>query len=78
MGYVYRVFGVQPYDRHTALAFAVIGLLYGIVGQIELDLHPLAVILLKSVLITLVYGCLISLLKLSKTVNGWVSRITDR
>ena len=78
MGYVYRVFGVQPYDRHTALAFAVIGLLYGAVGQIELDLHPLVVILLKSVLITLIYGCLISLLKLSKTVNGWVSRFTDR
>ena len=43
-----------------------------------MNIHPFASMLIKSILITLIYGALIALLRLSDTVNGWVAKRTNR
>lgn len=70
MGYVYYYFGTQPFSRSTLIAFVLIGVLYACLSYIDIAIHPMWSILLKSVLITLVYGAAVTLLKLSPTLNG--------
>ena len=74
MAYVYRYFGVHPYSKNTLLAFVVIGLLFVAGNTLQLNIHPLASIILKSILITVIYGILIVVLRLSETVNGWLAK----
>tara|TARA_B100001093_G_scaffold320162_1_gene305459 strand:- start:3453 stop:4907 length:1455 start_codon:yes stop_codon:yes gene_type:complete len=74
MAYVYRYFGVQPYSKNTLLAFVVIGLLFAAGNTLQLNINPLASIILKSILITVIYGILIAVLRLSETVNGWLAK----
>jgi O-antigen/teichoic acid export membrane protein len=78
MAFVYRYFHVHPYNKNTLKAFVVIGLLFAASSMLELNIHPLASIVLKSTLITLVYGVLIAILRLSDTVNGWVAKWSNR
>jgi O-antigen/teichoic acid export membrane protein len=75
MAFVYRYFHVHPYNKNTLKAFVVIGLLFAASSMLELNIQPLASIVLKSTLITLVYGVLIAGLRLSDTVNGWVAKM---
>jgi O-antigen/teichoic acid export membrane protein len=78
MAFVYRYFGVYPYNKNTLKAFVVIGLLFAASSSLQINIHPLASILIKSILITLIYGALIAVLRLSDTVNGWVAKRTNR
>ena len=78
MAFVYRYFGVYPYNKNTLKAFVVIGLLFAASSSLQINIHPLASILIKSILITLIYGALIAVLRLSDTVNGWVAKRTKR
>jgi len=78
MAYVYRYFGVHPYSKNTLLAFVVIGLLFAAGSTLQLNIHPLASIILKSILITVVYGVLVAVLRLSETVNGWLAKSANR
>jgi O-antigen/teichoic acid export membrane protein len=74
MGYVYHYFGVQPYNRNTLYAFAIIGVLFWAMSFVVFSFSPIVSILLKSTLITLVYGILVIKLKLSSTLNGIVEK----
>ena len=78
MAFVYRYFGVYPYSISTLKAFVIIGLLFAASSTLQLNIHPLASIVLKSILITLVYGVLVAGLRLSDTVNGWVAKWSNR
>ena len=78
MVFVYRYFGVYPYSISTLKAFVIIGLLFAASSTLQLNIHPLASIVLKSILITLVYGVLVAGLRLSDTVNGWVAKWSNR
>lgn len=78
MAFVYRYFGVYPYSISTLKAFVIIGLLFAASSTLQLSIHPLASIVLKSILITLVYGVLVAGLRLSDTVNGWVAKWSNR
>jgi O-antigen/teichoic acid export membrane protein len=78
VAYVYRYFGVQPYDKNVFIAFVLIGLVFGATNLIDFKIHPIASIVLKSILITLVYGVLVTSLNLSETVHLWVKRIIRR
>jgi O-antigen/teichoic acid export membrane protein len=78
MAFVYRYFGVYPYSISTLKAFVIIGLLFAASSTLQLNIHPLASIVLKSILITLVYGVLVAGLRLSDTVNGWVTKWSNR
>jgi hypothetical protein len=78
MAFVYRYFGVYPYSISTLKAFVIIGLLFAASSTLHLNIHPLASIVLKSILITLVYGVLVAGLRLSDTVNGWVAKWSNR
>lgn len=69
MGYVYRFFNVQPYERNTLYAFVFIGIIYWGLGYLTLSIHPLLSIAVKSVLITLVYGLGVSFFRLSPTLH---------
>jgi len=78
MAFVYRYFGVYPYSISTLKAFVIIGLLFAASSTLQLNIHPLASIVLKSILITLIYGVLVAGLRLSDTVNGWVAKWSNR
>ena len=78
MAFVYRYFGVYPYSISTLKAFVIIGLLFAASSTLQLNIHPLASIVLKSILITLVYSVLVAGLRLSDTVNGWVAKWSNR
>lgn len=78
MVFVYRYFGVYPYSISTLKAFVIIGLLFAASSTLQLNIHPLASIVLKSILITLVYSVLVAGLRLSDTVNGWVAKWSNR
>jgi O-antigen/teichoic acid export membrane protein len=78
VAFVYRYFGIQPYDKNIFIAFVLIGLVFGATYLIDFTIHPIASIGLKSILITLVYGVLVTSLKLSETVNLWVKHIFRR
>jgi hypothetical protein len=78
MAFVYRYFGVYPYSISTLKAFVIIGLLFAASSTLHLNIHPLASIVLKSILITLVYSVLVAGLRLSDTVNGWVAKWSNR
>lgn len=78
MAFVYRYFGVYPYSISTLKAFVIIGLLFAASSTLQLNIHPLASIVIKSILITLVYGVLVAGLRLSDTVNGWVAKWSNR
>ena len=78
MAFVYRYFGVYPYSISTVKAFVIIGLLFAASSTLQLNIHPLASIVLKSILITLIYGVLVAGLRLSDTVNGWVAKWSNR
>jgi O-antigen/teichoic acid export membrane protein len=78
MAFVYRYFGVHPYGLRTLKAFVVVGLLFAVSSTLQLNIHPLASIVLKSTIITLVYGVLVAGLRLSDTFNGWVAKWSNR
>jgi O-antigen/teichoic acid export membrane protein len=78
IAFVHRYFGVHPYGLNTLKAFVVIGLLFAASSTLQLNIHPLASIALKSTLITLVYGVLVAGLRLSDTVNGWAAKWSNR
>lgn len=69
MGYVYHYFGTQPYNKNTLIAFVLIGFIYGCLSYVEIQMHPIWSILIKSVLITFVYGIAVTLFRLSPTLN---------
>ena len=78
MAFVHRYFDVHPYNKNTLKAFVIIGLLFVGGSALQLNIHPLASIMLKSALITLAYGGFIAVLRLSDTVNGWVAKRINR
>jgi O-antigen/teichoic acid export membrane protein len=78
MAFVYRYFGVYPYDISTLKSFVVIVLIFIASSTLQLNVHPAASIVLKSIFITFIYGALITVLRLSDTVNGWVAKRTNR
>lgn len=67
--YVYIYFKLQPFDKHTLIAFMLIGVLFWGISFVQLNLHPIWEILLKSILVTIVYAFGVIGLKLSPTLH---------
>lgn len=69
--YVYRKLGMQPFDRKTGLVLVLIGLIFAIFFPIQLNLHPLIAIMIKSLLISLVFLFLVLRLRISDDLNSF-------
>lgn len=72
MGYVYWYFGSQPYGRNTLFAFLLIGAMFWMISLLTLSIAPIWSILIKSTLISLVYGMLVVFFNLSPTLTQLV------
>lgn len=75
---VYRKFGIHPFSSNTFAGFGLILLLGVIFYFWDFPFHPVASILLKSLLIGLSYGTAIFFLKLSPDINARVTGMIDR
>lgn len=76
--YVNRKFSMQPYDSITLKILLLTGGLYLIFHQIPLEVTPVASILIKSGLVTLVFVFLALKFELSQDMNAFLRRIFKR
>lgn len=60
---------IQPFTSKTLVLLGIIGLLYAVFGFMSLPFNPFVNILLKSSLLTLIFGFLVIRIKLSSEMN---------
>lgn len=67
--YVKLKMKIQPFTFETLILLGIIGLLYLVFGFMELPFHPFLNIVIKSCLLTVVFGFLVIRIKLSPDMN---------
>ncbi|MCF6347219.1 MAG: polysaccharide biosynthesis C-terminal domain-containing protein [Flavobacteriaceae bacterium] len=72
--YVQQKLKMQPFSTKTIKVLVLIGALYASLYFIDVGLHPIVNIAIKSVLITLVYIVVIYKLNISEEVNSLLNR----
>ncbi|MDN3644552.1 oligosaccharide flippase family protein [Lutimonas halocynthiae] len=60
---------IQPFTSKTVILLGIIGLLYAVFGFMALPFNPFVNILIKSSLLTLIFGFLVIRIKLSSEMN---------
>ena len=67
--YVKIKMNIQPFTSKTVILLGIIGLLYAVFGFMALPFNPFVNILIKSSLLTLIFGFLVIRIKLSSEMN---------
>jgi O-antigen/teichoic acid export membrane protein len=76
--YVKKKMDMQPFTKKSVLVLGVILSLYLLWYTLEITAIPMANIMAKSILISLVYGFLIYILKISEDLNLLVNQFLNR
>ena len=76
--YVKKKMDMQPFTKKSVLVLGVILSLYLLWYTLEITVIPMANIMAKSILISLVYGFLIYILKISEDLNLLVNQFLNR
>jgi O-antigen/teichoic acid export membrane protein len=70
--FIWINFKMQPFTFATVKILLLAGLCWAMIYFIPFDFHPIVNIMLRSVLLTIVYGGLTLYLEISPDVNGMV------
>ena len=74
--FIWIKFKMQPFSKSTLQILTIVGLNWAIIFFLPLNFNPIVNILLRSILLTLIYGSLILYFRVSPdvndmTTNGW-------
>lgn len=72
--YIKRKLNMQPFTRKTLIVLALIAILFRVFYFVDFNLHPILNIVLKSAIVSLIYGVLIHRLKLSDDITALVEK----